>query len=253
MASPPPHPLWGLGSPLSRRDVESGGGVGWGVTSAAGWRPALQPGRSSWAAERPLDPTPSRSPALPSSPGIAFGPAARGVTRHSLACPRASSGRGSQMPPSPSSGPLPFAARAPRLTVRPSRLRLLLRVSEGLPRRGAAQGAVSGGSRPASARQSPGSAAPNPAVGEAVCRPCRAGALLSLVWNFHPTCTPQAGTGAGGCGSRPRRRNSRSGRVRGDQGAAGLEPSLEADRAFSDPGDSGGECRGREIRGREIR
>lgn len=145
MASPPPHPLWGLGSSLSRRDIESGGGVGWGGRSAEGWRPALKPGRSSWAAERPLDPTPSRSPALPSSPGIAFGPTARGLTRHSLACPRASFGWGTQIPPSPSSCPLPFAARAPRRTVRPSRLCLFLRVSVGLPGRGAAQGAVSGG------------------------------------------------------------------------------------------------------------
>lgn len=68
--------------------------------------------------------------------------------------------------------------------------------------RGAAQGAAPGGSCPARppASRLPGS---DTAAQEAARRPCRAGALLSLVWNSHRTRKPQAGQRPWGAGAAP--------------------------------------------------
>lgn len=176
MASPPPRPA---GTSCL---AEAWGGVG-GVRRAGG-RP--------WS--------------LDGVCGLRRGRWTRPRTRALRAAPRlsqASSGRSTWSPPRPPAQ-LPFAACAPGAQSRRAASASLCPPSRGRARAGAQRrGRCPGGRAGRPPAGVPARQPRNPAVGEAVCRPCRAGALVSLVWNFHPTCTPQAGQELGAVGTTP--------------------------------------------------
>lgn len=108
VTSPPPPPPLKPWLPLSAKSLSRRvrGSAGRDGRSAEGRRLVPQPGQSRWAAERPLDRTPSRRPARPSLQGMPLASfAAPNLPRHSRACPGPPSGwvrRTPQAAPSPS-------------------------------------------------------------------------------------------------------------------------------------------------------
>lgn len=202
-----------------------------GLGGAGGRQRAPQAGRSLWAAERPLDRTSNRNPARPSSAWPAFGRASRSLTRHSHACPGASSrGGGAPHPPAaPSHMP-----RAPRgAQVDPA-----VSVSHPGPGQDAGQGRGAGrGARRVLPRAPAGVPAPglrHSGSGSGAQAVPGGGALESGL-EFSPNTQAAGWAAAVGSGSRPGRRCGRWVRAQGDQGAADLEPCLEADREISVP------------------
>ena len=188
-----------LGSRLSRGDVESGGGAGgvggsWrAAAGAAGWTEFMGCGEAA-------GPDPEPEPRAPILGRASLWPR---CSQPQAPLPRLSRrllpGRGGR--PSPSSNPLPYAARAPRRAGRPRRLCLPSRAGAG---RGA--GAQRRARRPEGLAQRPPASrlrGSDTAAQEAARRPCRAEALLSLVWNSHPTRKPQAGQRPWGAGAAP--------------------------------------------------
>lgn len=178
VTSPLPCPLWGLHSPLSCGDAESGGGMGSGEELPGQMaRPCGLVGleglrRGCWTGPRTGVLCTHPRPGQLSSPAPRFQPHAPLPYVFG-----ASSWRGTQdkaftlqQPPSlvhaRSQAPLPLSAH------------------QATPRgRDTAQGAVS--------------AVRNPATPEAARRPGREGELLSLLWNFFPN-VPAAGRSRGG-------------------------------------------------------
>lgn len=178
-----------LGSRLSRGDVESGGGAGgvgrsWrAAAGAAGWTEFMGCGEAAGP-----DPEPE-----PRAPILGLASLWPRCSQPHAPLPRLSRrllpGGGApltlqQPPPLCRARPAARRSTPPSLSPFPGRGR-----TRG---RGAAQDAAPGGSCPARppASRLPGS---DTAAQEAARRPCRAGALLSLVWNSHRTRKPQAG------------------------------------------------------------
>lgn len=176
-------PLWPpLGAQLCLRDIQSGGDVG----GAGGRQLAPQAG-----------PDPTRNPARPSWARPAFGGVAHSITHHSHAGPGASSRRGApHPPPDPSSlRARPGARRSTSLPLAP------LPVRGSARSRGAAQAVASGGSCPSPSPAGSLLRGSDSEARGAARRPCRAGALLSLICSSRPKLKPQAGQRPWGVGT----------------------------------------------------
>lgn len=239
--------------PLGYRLQEHDEAGGWNRRSTEGGQPAQQDGWSLWAAERPLDRTRTTAPRRSS----ARQPWAPGLETSGVAPtpPWASSSGGEKgtlgETPSPSNRPLPFAARAlPGAQSGPG-ASLPSPAPAGTRSRCAAPGAGSGGlaARPLVYPLRSSIAAAR----EAARRPCRAGALLSLVWNFYPPRKRQARAGAVGSGS-PGRAVWPLGEGSGHLGSCGFRTQFRGQPSdFGSPGipetnEGEGGIGGREVR-----
>lgn len=196
MPSPPPTPSPFRVSPAGTSNLaEVRGGMGGAWRVGGGWMEFMGCGEAA-------GPDPARSPA----PILGLDSLRPGCAKPHASLPPGPGpppgGKGTPgKTPSPSNSPLPFAARA--LTgAQPGPV---ASASLSLPGQDHAAGAQRRGWGPGVAPRA-GHGTPlrssNAAAWEAACRPCRTGALLSLVWNFYPPRKPQAGAGAVGSGSR---------------------------------------------------
>lgn len=191
MTSPLPGPLWGLHSPLSRGDVESGGGMSWGE-ELRGQMARTAASVDLTGCGEAAGPDPKAESCAPIFAQDSFRPVDSGHRRHSHWCSGPPRGGAPRTTPSPSSSPLPWPTRAPRSAARTVASAFLCPPATARGR-DAARGAVSGGSV--------GLCSPEPRGSGSGALAVPGGGALEPRLEFFPN-VPAAGRGRGRGGGR---------------------------------------------------